>query len=535
MDQNHRQLLALNKFGEHITAADDQHAILELAARAPLELTGAQASTVLTFDDDKDRLKLDIAWGLSDNYLNALRYRIDKGLSSSRCQMCNSLKTHLGSDCPLFDGLEPVARNDGIQSLICMPVNHEDERIGIISAYFPSDEGPPEDHIRLLRILGGVIATAIENIRSREREIETLYAIDQVADYSHKDENRAVGEMAQKVLEITVVGWGAQYGGLFLLDEHDLKWTLIAKIGFDETHQVFQLAKDAVQMSYEIQDLVIKTNLTQSGNQDIGSMAAVPLITEGLTLGALFIGAKRLRAINENHTEIIRTVGHQIALAIRNTQLYFQLEQMVVLQERHRLSREFHDGLAQNLGYINLQSERIDNLIKLGNLSEAESEMHQLRETIQDAYDDVREAIDDLRLSGEDPGFVTGQLSDYLTAFSRQTGIRTIFSPAPNEIYVEPSTALQIYRIAQEALTNVRKHAQAQKVEVFLKEDQDTLQLIISDNGIGFPVEIQDGQFLHSYGLTTMRERSEGLGGTITIATSPNEGTHITVNIPVKI
>ena len=229
LDQNHRQLLALNKFGEHITAADDQHAILELAARAPLELTGAQASTVLTFDDDKDRLKLDIAWGLSDNYLNALRYRIDKGLSSSRCQMCNSLKTHLGSDCPLFDGLEPVARNDGIQSLICMPVNHEDERIGIISAYFPSDEGPPEDHIRLLRILGGVIATAIENIRSREREIETLYAIDQVADYSHKDENRAVGEMAQKVLEITVVGWGAQYGGLFLLDEHDLKWTLIAK------------------------------------------------------------------------------------------------------------------------------------------------------------------------------------------------------------------------------------------------------------------------------------------------------------------
>jgi signal transduction histidine kinase len=292
---------------------------------------------------------------------------------------------------------------------------------------------------------------------------------------------------------------------------------------------------DAVQLSYDIHDSIIKTNLSKSEIQSIGSFAAVPLTTEGFTLGALFLGARRQRAINENHTELMRTVAHQIALAIRNTQLYFQLEQMVVLQERHRLSREFHDGLAQTLGYLNLQSERIENLIMVENLSEAESEIQQLRETVQDAYNDIREAIDDLRLSGEDPGLITGQLSEYLSSFSRQTGIKTVFSPVPKEIYVEPTMALQIQRIAQEALTNVRKHAQAQTVEVFLREDIDTLQLIISDNGVGFPVELKDGKLYHSYGLTTMRERSEGLGGTITIATSPNEGTRITVNIPIKI
>ncbi|HBY06788.1 MAG TPA: hypothetical protein DEH22_03025, partial [Chloroflexi bacterium] len=91
--QNHEKLLALHNLGERVASADDQHTLLEIAARAPLELTAARASTVITFDAAHDRLKLDMAWGLSDTYLKALRQQLENGIPAGRCQTCTSLKT----------------------------------------------------------------------------------------------------------------------------------------------------------------------------------------------------------------------------------------------------------------------------------------------------------------------------------------------------------------------------------------------------------------------------------------------------------
>ncbi len=534
LEKNHNQLLALHNLGERVAAADDQHAILEIAARAPLELTGASASTVVIFDAAKDQLKLDMAWGLSDSYLTALRSQLNNGIPSGRCQNCNLLKTHVGSDCPLFQGLLTTAQADGIQSLICMPVNHEEERIGIISAYFPTADGPPEDHIRLLNILGGVIATALENLRARAREVETLHAIDRATYNIPINESEALEDIARQVLEISAAGWEAQYAGLFLWDADSSTWDCAAQLGLDQSPQCLMLAQESAQQVYSQGRNLIKTGLPIDENAGVGSMAAIPLSAEGQTLGALFLGARRQRAINENHSELLKTVAHQIALAIRNAQLYSQLGQMAVLQERHRLSREFHDGLAQTLGFLGYQAERVENLIKAEHNFEAAAEIHELRQTIRDAYADVREAIDGLRLSVEDPSQIADRLSEYAAAFTRQTGILTNFSTNPKGLSIEPRASLQILRIVQEALTNVRKHACAQKVEIVLEEDHENLYLVISDDGRGFPTEIKTDQLHHSYGLTTMRERAEGLGGTLSIATSPNQGTRISVKVPIS-
>ncbi len=436
LEHNHQQLLALHNLGERVAAADDQQAILEIAARAPLELTGAQASTVVTFDENHNQLNLDMAWGLSESYLNALRSQLENGVPSSRCKNCNSLKTHIGSDCPIFNGLKSTAQENGIQSLICLPINHEEERVGIISAYFPTADGPPEDHIRLLNILGGVIASALENFRTRAREIETVHAIDRVTNNEPMEESKALDDIALQVLEITAAGWDAQFGGLFLFDEEVSAWVCKAQIGLNEPPQRIKLAQEMAQQAYDLRDSVIKAGISYKDNTDMGSMAATPISTEGKTLGALFLGARRQRAINENHAELLTTVAHQIALAIRNAQLYAQLEQMAVLQERHRLSREFHDGLAQTLGFLGFQGERVENLIKTKRNAEAASEIHELRQTIRDAYADVREAIDGLRLSIENPANIADRLSEYASAFTRQTGIHTSFTATPKGLKI---------------------------------------------------------------------------------------------------
>jgi nitrate/nitrite-specific signal transduction histidine kinase len=536
LEQNHEKLLALHNLGERVASADDQHAILEIAARAPLELTAARASTVITFDEARDRLKLDMAWGLSENYLQALRNQLEIGIPAGRCQHCTGLKAHSESDCPLFRGLQSTARDEGIQSLICMPFTHDEERIGIISAYFPSADGPPEDQVRLLNILGRVIATALENLRARARELETVHALDRATNGSLLlDESPALDQMAAQVLQIAVSGWDAQVGGLLLWEAETQTWDCITSLGFevDSADPCFSVALEMAQQAYQANHPVIRSGLGEATPAELRSMAAVPLIIEGQTLGALFLGAWRRRAINEDQTELLNTIAHQIALAIRNAQLYTQLGHLAVLKERYRLSREFHDGLAQTLGYLGFQADRVENLVADDESDEAIAEIHELRQTIRAAYADVREAIDGLRLSVEDPGQIAMRLESYTAAYARQTGINTEFRSEPPELEIDPGTALQILRIAQEALTNVRKHAQASQVWVHLQEEQGLLQITIRDDGRGFPIELDADRAHHSYGLTTMRERAEGLGGTLTIATSPEKGTHITVEIPI--
>jgi signal transduction histidine kinase len=537
LEANHAQLLVLHNLGERVASADNQHAILEIAARAPLELTAARASTVVTFDAAHDRLKLDMAWGLSENYLQALRKQLEIGIPAGGCQYCANRKALVESDCLLFRGLQSTAQVEGIRSLICLPVTHDEERIGIISAYFPSADGPPEDQVRLLNILGGVIATALENLRVRAREIETVHALDRATHPSTLvDQNSPLDQMASQVLNIAASGWDAQAGAVLLWEPESQRWNCRASLGFEAApgNPGFDTALEMAGEAFRADRLIIRSGLENAGPGGLRSMAAAPLITEGQTLGVLFLGAQRRRAINENQSELLNTIAHQIALVIRNAQLYAQLSQMAVLKERYRLSREFHDGLAQTLGYLGFQAERLENLVADERQVEAIAEIGELRQSIRDAYADVREAIDGLRLSVENPGQIALRLREYTAAFSRQSGITTNFQSTPENLEIDPGTALQILRIAQEALTNVRKHAQARNVNVTLQADQDRLQLLISDDGRGFPAEIETDRTYRSYGLTTMRERSEGLGGTLSVATSPELGTRITAELPVK-
>lgn len=532
LEANHQKLLTLYDLGQRVAAADDEQAVLELAAQAPLQLTEARASSVVTFDEERNRLKLDMAWGLSERYLQALRARLEQGVDAERCRTCTSLKTHVSSDCPLFVGIQPIAQAEGIGSLICLPIAREQERVGIISAYFPSADGPPEDQVRLLNILGGAIAAMLESMRVRARQVGTLYALDQASQASTMD---TLGEFAAQVLDIVMTGWEAQAGGLFLYQEGTHTWTCRAARGLGESlnSPQYALALDLVQKAHAQASPVIIPDLGGDSEHRLLSAAAAPLISEGETLGAIFLGARRRRALNERHTELLRTISHQTALAIRNAQLYNRLGQMAILEERYRLSREIHDGLAQTLGYLGLQAERLESLMTAGRVQAALQELGELRRTVRAAYVDVREAIDGLRLSVEQPGQLATRLRSYVNEFSRQSGVAADFEAFPEDLNVDPAVGLQLLRIAQEALTNVRKHALATQVYVRLMLNDKELELSVTDNGLGFPPSPKPESH-RSYGLTSMRERAQSLGGNLAVATRPGQGTRIIVTVPVE-
>ena len=532
-EANHQRLQTMHNLGRQVSTADSEQGVLELAVQAPLQLTGALASAVVTFDDDKDRLKLDMAWGLSDQYLHAMRQRMEEGIPAGRCRTCVALKTYASSDCPLFVGLHQEAQAEGIGGLICLPMTQEQERLGVISAYFPSPDGPPEDQVRLLYALVGAITAMLESLRRRTRQVDTLYALKQASQTTELGVS-ALSDFSQQVLNTITSGWGAQAGGLFLHDENTQAWTCRARrgLGEDVSDPRFNLALETVRKAYHSGSTVILPEINPEDECGLPSIAAAPLIAEGKKLGAIFLGSQRRRAFQSRHNELLDTMALQIALAIRNFQLYDQLGQLAVLKERYRLSREFHDGLAQTLASLNLQAERLETLIHMQKNDAATQEIGEMRQTIYSAYGDVREAIEGLRLELAQPDQMAPLLAETVAQFSRQTGIEAQLTVEPQGLPVAPATALQLMRIVQEALANVRKHAQASQAEISLRDIENKLELTITDNGRGFPDTLPEDLGQHHFGLTTMRERARSLGGALTIATGIHQGTRITVAVP---
>jgi nitrate/nitrite-specific signal transduction histidine kinase len=403
----------------------------------------------------------------------------------------------------------------------------------MISAYFPSPDGPPEDQVRLLNILSGAIGAMLDNLRTRTRQVQTLYALDRASQTSSTGVS-ALSDFANQVLKITTTGWDAQAGGLFLFDRETQAWTCCARRGLGDnlTDTRFNLALEFSRRVQASGALIVSPDLAPESAGRLLSAAAAPLVIEGQIFGAIFLGANRRHAFNSHHTEFLNAMSHQIALAIWNTQLYDQLNQLAVLKERYRLSREIHDGLAQTLAYLNLQAERLERLIGAGQNEEAAREISMMRHSIRSAHLESREAIEGLRFELERPDDMAIRLREFVGQFNRQSGIQAQVTVEPPDLLVAPAIALQLLRIAQESLANVRKHAQASRVEISLKASDDELELSVTDNGRGFPEASQADPAQRHFGLESMRERARSLGGALTVATSPRQGTRITVAVP---
>ncbi len=529
LEDNHQKLLTLDRYGRYIADAPNEDEVYKVAVQAPTHLAEAQSTTLITFDEEKKTLNLAMAWGLSDAYAQNLRTQLSKEVPSERCRTCTVLHAHVESDCPLFQGMQKTAKEDGIHSLVCVPINTEQERVGVLTAYFPSADGPKEEQARLLNILGGVIAFAVDSLRARERQIDALQSLD-----SASRARQSLEGLASQTLQAAMLGWKAQAGAVFLYQAQDERWISLAREGLgDFSSPRFNFAQQLAQQTYQDQAIMLQPSIGDDPAHGLGSAAALPLISDGETFGVLFLGTNRPLGLQQSHVDLLQTIAHQIALALRNAQLYDELRQTTMLRERYRLAREFHDGLAQTLGYLGLQIDRLERLFQRQQYDQIEREMGELRHVVRSAYVDVREAIDGLRLRWDDPERLAENLANYVQDFAMQTGIEVAYTASPENLIVSTEISAQMLRIAQEALTNIRKHAQADRAEVSLAQTANKLTLRVADNGVGFPVSDRSTSNNHrSYGLSTMRERADSIGGLVSVVAGPGQGTVITVTVP---
>jgi len=221
------------------------------------------------------------------------------------------------------------------------------------------------------------------------------------------------------------------------------------------------------------------------------------------------------------------SVPYRINLNIRR-----RIEREAIIEERRRIAREIHDGIAQSLGYLNTKTKLVSDSVSSQNTVQALTELSDIRKVVQDTYEDIRESID--QLSAEIRSLpIIPTLANHVREFGSNNGIKVEFDASRTFPELSPVAELQLLRIAQESLTNVRRHAQATEVLVKLENTPQAVEMIIKDNGQGFTLEELEESPPGYHGLNIIRERAEGLGGSLNISTAPGEGTAIMVSLPI--
>lgn len=250
----------------------------------------------------------------------------------------------------------------------------------------------------------------------------------------------------------------------------------------------------------------------------------VPLAAGGRIIGGVGIAETRKNYFTAHHADLALSVANQAAIAMINTELYGQAQTLAVLEERQRLARNLHDAVNQSLFTAGLIAEVLPRLWERDQ-DEARRSLEDLRRLTRGAQAEMRVLLAELRpstLTDSNLGDLLRLLGNALTGRTNIPVTVTI----TGEYILASDVQVAFYRVCQEALHNVAKHAKANQVEINLQQDGAVIELTIRDDGRGFdPKQTFSGH----YGLSMMRERAESVGALFSVTSQPNHGTEIMI------
>ncbi|RLD58784.1 MAG: hypothetical protein DRI97_02460, partial [Bacteroidetes bacterium] len=272
-----------------------------------------------------------------------------------------------------------------------------------------------------------------------------------------------------------------------------------------------------------------------NSERPVKTTVITPLVMDNQSVGVLWTVRCREESELFSQTDLIwlECIADQIVISIQHGLMTSQMQILSITEERGRIAREMHDGLAQVLGYLNLQVQTLEALLIQGKSENLYKEMSDMRKAIKTAQADVRENILSLRTTLANEKGLLPSIGEYLEEFSIQNGIdATLYNELSDELYLESIAGVQLVCILQEALTNVRKHARTDKVRVILSREihhgEVFLCMKVVDNGIGFTKK----QSRRSFGMKTMQERAVSVKGSLLVDSSLGKGTSIFCRIP---
>jgi nitrate/nitrite-specific signal transduction histidine kinase len=532
LEATHRELSEANqrlefliRVNRRLAEADDEDALVELLLELPLEVVPAVACSLIRFDERGQPRPAIHQGNVEPEILETWSAHLSTHRLQQECAHCATHQANEVTPCPL---LAKLSETVGAYQIYCLALTRGEREYGVLNIYLLEQNRPDERVQSLLETLATEMSLALESQQLRSRELAALYRLQQARRLS------SLQAELTDVLEETVKTFEIEGGALFLSNPESGELNLLAESGPSLAQNV-SLIKGLVKGAQQNREPLLISDLKQEGNggQNIRALLILSLHSQEqpvAVMGSMVLWSARPNAFTRRQVRLARAMAVQLALRVENHRLYLQAEHQAALAERARLAREIHDGLAQTLSYLKLRTARIAKWLDEAELDRARTGLVEAQQLLTDAYVDAREAIDGLRLK---PGGskLNEWLVQALTDFQSLTTIQ-VEADLPLAVNLSPEVQSQLLRIIQEALSNVRKHADATRVRLDWQVDEQWLTLRIADNGHGF--EPDDVPLMTRHGLKIMQERAELLDADFQIISRFDAGTQVVVRLPLE-
>ncbi len=390
-----------------------------------------------------------------------------------------------------------------------------------------------EENQHLYDDMEDILQKQIQRLSKKSASLETLYGVSSKLNSMHSTQ-----ELFDHFLDIFINMTGASSGVVRRLT-NDGEMSLVAQRGVIDTQgQVIDIlssdcfcgevamAQDT-NVQFSIHTCAKCVGDKSEAKASVGTIF-IPLRYHGKTLGVfnLFFDTEPSLAFDER--ALLKSIADNIASALDKSRLDEETKRMELSQERLFLSQEIHDSLAQTIYSLKLQVTVLDGMLKQGAQSDASEKVISLQSNISQANRELRELMCNFRVP-LDPKGIEVSLKNLANRFKTEEGIAT-YLQIKGKLVFSPEVEMQIMRITQEALSNIRKHAHAHNVRILLSAEPH-YQLLIEDDGMGFKKDRFDAEAMgNNIGMNIMKERAERIGARIEIESEVDEGTRVIVS-----
>jgi two-component system NarL family sensor kinase len=268
------------------------------------------------------------------------------------------------------------------------------------------------------------------------------------------------------------------------------------------------------------------------GTDGLRYHASIPLYAQEKKLGVMNVASPGWRSLSTEDLQLLYTIGDLLSIAVERARLFGRSAEIGALEERNRLAREIHDTLAQGLTATSLQLESAEALLETDSDAErARQPLSRALSLTRSNLEEARRSVLDLRAAPLEGRSLSEALKILVKRWGTETGIAILYKPINPARPLPPRVETALYRVCQEALTNIARHAKAGRVTVRLISTPEQVRLTVEDDGEGF-----DASHSHEdrHGLLGMRERVEMLGGNLQIESNPGAGARIVAAVPLE-
>lgn len=424
-----------------------------------------------------------------------------------------------------------IARMSEDDLSVRLPVESEDE-FGVLAVAF----NKMADHVQSAqRTLEQRVLDKTKKLQAQNHEVSTLYELAAFLAGPH-----AIEELCRGFLHRIMQRIQADGGTVRILDNqrdnmHITVHEGISEKMIEEEHCI--KTDDCLCGAAINQGVILVRDFRQLNQQKryrcqeegFVAIAVFQIIARQQVIGSFSLHFSQERVVSGEERRLLETLGQNLGIAIENQRLIAREKEFAVSQERNLLAQGLHDSIAQGLNFLNLQVQMLEDSLKRNDTQEIADVVPLLRAGVEESYEDVRELLLNFRTRLQDSN-LDSEMRNVLAKFQRQTGVHGQIDIAGSGAPLAPEQQLQVLFILQEALSNIRKHAQASEVRVRVDNERD-FALLVSDNGRGFSMEEVSRKSDAHVGLRIMQERAKRLSAEFEISSAPGKGTSISLHL----